>query len=289
MVSLSKDPAPKPPIGVDADGNPITKDFQTALELKILNAPVLRSVDWRGGAVKACFSFSAKRAAQVQRCGTKAPVGEACNNCGLGMGPFASCCVLITGGDAIFSGGCAACNFHSGGKNCSFRKAEHLPEWILKPLHDQNPNHPLVKAAPGLTPKAPSTPVRGDSTRIHSKRRAATGPSWAPLPKAAKAAAQSHKAPALSRKGKVPQPSFSKRWYASPVEDNEILLALKNKDFPAVRKAYRELSAVAERINFDRQSMEKVLTRANELSTPEAEDQAIYSEDNPFLMITDEE
>lgn len=135
------------PIGVDERGNPITADFRTDLELRLLRAPILQDVDWRGGIIKDCRTATGKRTAVVQQTGMKAPAGQACKNCRSGFGPFASCRVLVIEGHVIFAGGCASCNFNSGGKNCSFRKASQLPKWILAPLHEQNPSHPLLEYA----------------------------------------------------------------------------------------------------------------------------------------------
>ncbi|KAJ5191441.1 uncharacterized protein N7498_010426 [Penicillium cinerascens] len=137
--------APKP-VGVDECGNPITVDFRTHFERRLLRAPILQDVDWRGGKIKNCREPIAKHAAVVQRTGMEAPAGQACKNCRGGCGPFASCRVLVIEGHVIFAGGCASCNYNSSGKKCSFRKAPQLANWILAPLRKQNPNHPLLRA-----------------------------------------------------------------------------------------------------------------------------------------------
>jgi hypothetical protein len=111
----------------------LTDDFVTVLDKKLLSAPVVRDLDWRNDEPKSCRTNNSKRAAYVQQSGVKAPVGEACANCGSGSGPFDSCVVQVVKGEIVFSGACASCNFNSGGKNCSFREfsCPFCPECLL--------------------------------------------------------------------------------------------------------------------------------------------------------------
>lgn len=111
-----------PKAGVDQDVNPRLDLSTTKHDLKLVDVPASVSVDWRDGKVKDCNATSQRRAAQAQRLATIAPVGEACTSCGKGDGPFASCRVLVLGGELWFGGACANCAFNAGGENCSIRE-----------------------------------------------------------------------------------------------------------------------------------------------------------------------
>jgi hypothetical protein len=113
-----------PPLanGLDGYGNPDLSLFKTETERQLADLTPVRNVDWRGGKAKDCNGPSQRRAAQVQRVGTVAPIGGSCCACGSGFGPFSTCVVLVHGGRPHYSGACANCSFHGNGKSCSFRK-----------------------------------------------------------------------------------------------------------------------------------------------------------------------
>jgi len=304
-------------ISLDMHGNPLTSEFWTDLDRLILSVPPLRDVDWRNGNWKDCRSPTARRAAYVQRAGFAAPEGHACDTCRSGGGPFDSCRVLIARGELVFAGGCASCNFTSNGQKCSFRKSEHLPKWILEPLREQNPGHPLVEAAlranhtranprqqeqssqaSVVSAASPSTPHVGAFAYVPRKRRAVEDApttlvrktvkvlSPSPLTSSPHISARKDQTRAYSsRKDKVEPPKFSEQWYTSPIENPEILKAYADEDFATIRKAFREISHLRERLEFDRASIEKALTRRGAFQSPEPEEKP---EINPFLMGLDE-
>ncbi|KAJ5142424.1 hypothetical protein N7526_003419 [Penicillium atrosanguineum] len=135
IVPVPSSPAPAKPVrsfvGLDANNNPITETFHTVFEYSILDAPVLSSVDWRGDNPRDCKTIVALRAARIYQSAAIAPVGELCDNCARGSGPFVTCRVLVYGGVPFNNGGCTNCNFSGNGTSCSFRSTPTLPEWVL--------------------------------------------------------------------------------------------------------------------------------------------------------------
>ncbi|OQD70423.1 hypothetical protein PENDEC_c023G00683 [Penicillium decumbens] len=270
--------------GLDIRANPIPINSRAPLDRQLWSAPPLRDVDWRNGNWKVCWLPSKRQAAYVQRAGFAAPEGHACKKCANGLGPFASCCVMIVCGELVFAGGCASCNFTSNGQKCSFQKSEHLPKWILEPLHQQNPSHPLVEAAlrashtranprqqeqssqaSVVSAASPSTPHVGAFAYVPRKRRAVEDApttlvrktvkvlSPSPLTSSTHISARKDQTRAYSsRKDKVEPPKFSEQWYTSPIENPEILKAYADEDFATIRKAFREISHLRERLEFDR-------------------------------------
>lgn len=112
--------------GLTNVGNPILPVGGTPLDVELKRVPLLRDVDWRRGEMKPISTVMARRAAIVQQAGMVAPVGKVCGYCSRGLGPFASCVVLVFEGTPHFKGSCANCNFNAGGKGCSHRMPSFL-------------------------------------------------------------------------------------------------------------------------------------------------------------------
>ena len=316
------------PLGVDERGNPITVDFRTDLGLRLLRAPILRDVDWRGGNIKDCRTEVAKRAAVVQQTGMEAPARQACKNCRGGFGPFTSCRVLVIEGYVVFAGGCASCNFSSCGYNCSFRKAPQLPNWILALLREQNLNHPLLKAA--VPPSASSVGRVTISPAAHavaspaarfaasSASGTAASPSGGSTKSSVKPFLESltesaipdsqvmtraggkRRAPAtgpntLVRKVQKQSTHSSKtssvptRWYTTPLLEKDFLQASNGKDFAAIRAVFRELPDVIHRVESDIKRIKRFLSKNGQLDTPEPKEESTQSEENPFALSSSDE
>lgn len=150
--------------------------------------PLRTAIDWRSTRADAQRSARAGmplRSVIGQLCGHQAPVGQECDSCAKGNGPFVNCRVLFLPDpkqpSVQWSWACASCNFSSGANKCSFRpENNNPPAWLIALVGTLNPSnsllkHPSVTAAIAAIPDLPGTGAAATAGPVTLKNKKGKG------------------------------------------------------------------------------------------------------------------